>query len=105
MKDSKTKNNAKETMEDMDAIYKEVRDRKRKRAWEITKKVSYTLFRLALMLVYLYAIYYCWFINVNSVALVGLLCAGLSVDLEQAEKQKVENELKELKENKDGKNV
>ena len=99
------KNSAKDTMEAMDKVYKEVRDRKRKHAWEVTKKVSYTLFRLALMLTYLYVIYYCWFINVNDVALIGLLCAGLSVNLEQAEKQKVENELKNLKENKDGKNI
>lgn len=92
-------------MESMDTVYKEVKDRKRKHAWEITKKVSYTLFRVALMLMYLYAIYYCWIINVNDVALIGLLCAGLSINLEQAEKQKVENELKKLKENKDGKNI
>lgn len=74
------KSKTERTIEAMDAIYKEVKARKRKHAWEVTKKVSYTLFRVALMLVYLYAIYYCWFINVNDVALIGLLCAGLSVN-------------------------
>ena len=52
------KSKTERTIEAMDAIYKEVRARKRKEFWQTCKKVSSFLFEITTRLFLIYGIYY-----------------------------------------------
>lgn len=52
------KSKTERTIEDMDAIYKEVRARKRKEFWQTCKKVFGVLFEISTRLFLIYGVYY-----------------------------------------------
>lgn len=87
-------------MDAMDAVYEEVKARKRKQAWETTKKVVKGVFEFACYLYLLYGTYYFWFeVQLGKSVIVGtstLFVAGLLFNLKDRKIDKLEKELKKV---------
>ena len=93
------KSKTERTIDAMDAIYKEVRARKRAKAWRITKTIFSVVFDLALSLVMLYGLAYGLLIKPDPVVAFTLACAMLMLDKTERKRTRLEKELNELKKN------
>ena len=91
------KSKTERTIDAMDAIYKEVRARKRAKAWRITKTIFNVVFDLALSLAMLYGLAYGLLIKPDPVVAFTLACAMLMLDKTERKRTRLEKELNELK--------
>lgn len=91
------KSKTERTIEAMDAIYKEVRARKRAEAWRIIKKIFSVVFDLALSLGMLYGFAYGLLIKPDPVVTSTIACAIFMLDKTERKRVGLEKELNELK--------
>lgn len=94
------KSKTERTIEAMDAIYKEVRARKRKEFWQTCKKVLSFLFEIATRLFLIYGIYYfiCRAEPGDASATIGtgaIATASILLNVKDRKIDKLEKELKD----------